>query len=185
MSSSLKHWLQILAVSRHVFFLFYLKHGLLHPLCYPVTGVDVPGHLSQFVGPRRRLALGATPLEVPLLGRRTVNRRLQLYSDSRQQKRKDLDGSSDVSSCRSLRSGQGTYIRCSPPLPPTRITQGYRSAAFKDEVELENFVHSACVIWRAAVKSQTQLDNIFKDIHTCVYVTRKKNKNIFYSLLYI
>lgn len=138
-----------------LFFLSYLKHGLLHPLSYPVTGVDVPGHLSQFVGPRRRLPLGATPLEVPLLGRRTVNRRLQLYSDSRQQKTKDLDGSSDVSSCRSLRSGQCTYIRCSPPLPPTRITQGYRSAAFKDEVELENFVHSACHLEDSRQKSNS------------------------------
>lgn len=37
----------------------YLKHGL---VSYPVSGVDVPGHLSQFIGPGRGLPLGAAPL---------------------------------------------------------------------------------------------------------------------------
>lgn len=60
----------------------YLKHGLLKPLSYPVSGVDVPGHLSQFIGPGWRLPLRAAPLELLLLRWRAGDRRLQLWSGS-------------------------------------------------------------------------------------------------------
>lgn len=57
----------------------YLEHGL---VSYPVSGVDVPGHLSQFISPGRRLPLRATPLQLLLLlllgvRGRTGHRRLQ------------------------------------------------------------------------------------------------------------
>lgn len=55
----------------------YLKHRL---VSYPVSGVDVPGHLSQFIGPGRGLPLGTAPLKLLLLLRvrgRTGHRRLQ------------------------------------------------------------------------------------------------------------
>lgn len=57
--------------------LSYLKHRLLQPVSYPVSGVDVPGHLGQFIGPRWRLPLRAAPLEL-LLRCRIADRRLQL-----------------------------------------------------------------------------------------------------------
>lgn len=56
----------------------YLKHGF---VSYPVSGVDVPGHLCQFIGPGRGLPLGAAPLQLLLLllrvRGRTGHRRLQ------------------------------------------------------------------------------------------------------------
>lgn len=42
----------------------YLEHGLLHSISYPVTGVNMSGHLCKFIGPRRWLPLGACPLWV-------------------------------------------------------------------------------------------------------------------------
>lgn len=64
--------------------LSHLKHGLLQPLSYPVSGVDVPGHLGQFIGPGRRLSLRTAPLELLLLLRRRAGGRwLQLCSGSR------------------------------------------------------------------------------------------------------
>lgn len=40
----------------------YLKDGLLDTVAYPVSGVDVPGHLRKFIGPGWRLPFGADPL---------------------------------------------------------------------------------------------------------------------------
>lgn len=57
------------------FFPSYLANRLLQRLCYPVSGVDVPGHLGQFIGPGRRLPLRPPPLRTALcwlqLGSRT------------------------------------------------------------------------------------------------------------------
>lgn len=40
----------------------YLKNRLLNPVAYPVSGVDVPGHFCEFIGPRRWLPFGPGPL---------------------------------------------------------------------------------------------------------------------------
>lgn len=51
-----------------LFFLSYLANRLLRRLSYPVSGVDVPGHLGQFIGPGRRLPLRPAPLRAALCG---------------------------------------------------------------------------------------------------------------------
>lgn len=45
----------------------YLKNRLLDPIAYPVSGVDMPGHFCEFIGPRWRLPFGPGPL-----GRRRI-----------------------------------------------------------------------------------------------------------------
>lgn len=40
----------------------YLKDGLLNTVAYPVSGVDVPGHLCKFIGPGWGLPFGPDPL---------------------------------------------------------------------------------------------------------------------------
>jgi len=46
----------------------YLKNRFLDPIAYhPVSGVDMPGHFCEFIGPRWRLPFGPGPL-----GRRRV-----------------------------------------------------------------------------------------------------------------
>lgn len=40
----------------------YLKNRLLDPIAYPVSGVDMPGHFCEFIGPRWWLPFGPGPL---------------------------------------------------------------------------------------------------------------------------
>lgn len=54
---------------------FYLKHGFRRAVICPVSSVDVSGHLSQFVAPRRSLSLSSAALIL----RREMHAGLQLH----------------------------------------------------------------------------------------------------------